>query len=885
MSRIFYIIVLILLCFLVSAWTQETVGHLEGHIHNDQGEAISSVNIVVTSPQLQGERGASTNNDGYFRILALPAGFYTVKISHIAHKSTIVQKLPIRLGKTTSLGDINLHSRVIELPEVEVSGERPIIDPQSTTIGANLQHQIIDQLPVQRNFRAVAELIPQANTSYYEHFGEAEQVNISGSTGQANAYYIDGVNATDGSIALGSTDLPYNFIQEIEIKTGGYQAEYGRSLGGIINVITPSGGNEFHGQVFGFFSNNKLGGDPKITLDGAVAEGFSSYDCGFSLGGPIIPDRLWFHTAYNPNFEQQKFRVPVLGVLRDSRVSHLFAGKLTWRAPGNTDIVLSLFGDPSFEHKNDALRHDYTIINKDVLARQLHNGGTNLSLQARRTFGQKLLLTAHISHISESKRSEAETEHGSLEPLFVDVVNGAISGGVGQESVYLPQRLAGKVSASLFLGKHDLKIGMEYEDNRLDGSIDRPRVVIRTADSTYQMQTYLSSGVVNNRVSSLFLQDSWQTMKRLRLNVGVRWDGQYFIGSARKLNQRITSQFQPRMGVIYQLGVLGSAKLFASYGRFYEQIPTLFSFVMHNTRIFKVGYYDHNPIVDPSGGDIWESSSSIQPEVKDLQGQFYDEFILGYERRIGNGFKIAIRGIYRTLGQAVDTGIEPETYDWIYGNPGRGNLDFFPKYSRTYRALEVFLQRSMGKRFNFITSYVLSRNHGNYTGLYNAETNKGLPNFSDMPSLEENIPNSEGLLPNDRTHVFKFSGSYRSDIGLTLGVSFLWQSGTPITELGSNPWLLFTFLSERGSVGRTPTIADLNFRLRYDFSNFAGKVFKPALVLDAFHVFNQRQAVRLDQTHYYLDNQENLISTNPNYLNPTDFFPARMIRVGMEINF
>ena len=117
---------------------QETTGQLEGHILDEQDKAISAVNIVVTSPRLQGERGTSTNKDGYFRLIALPPGLYMVKISHIAYHSTSVPKVPVRLGKTTSLGETHLQSRVIELPGVVVSGERPIIDPHSTTYWCQL---------------------------------------------------------------------------------------------------------------------------------------------------------------------------------------------------------------------------------------------------------------------------------------------------------------------------------------------------------------------------------------------------------------------------------------------------------------------------------------------------------------------------------------------------------------------------------------------------------------------------------------------------------------------------------------------------------------------------------------------------------------------------
>jgi hypothetical protein len=880
----------IFLCLLRTGWAQETTGHLAGRILDEQGQAISEANIIVTSPHLQGKRGAATNKEGHFRIIALSPGFYTVEISHIAYVPTTLQRVPVRLGKTTSLGEIHLHSRVLELPAVEVSGEKPIIDPVSTTTGANLQLEIIDTLPVDRNFRAIAELIPQANTSYYEDTdrGRNEQVNISGSTGPANAYFIDGVNTTDPYTASFSTNLPYNFIREIEIKTGGYEAEYGRSLGGIINVVTPAGSNEFHGQVFGFFTNNELGGRPRIGLQDADALGSSTYDFGLSLSGPIVHDRLWFHAAYNPNFERQQFRISGLGTLTDKQKSHLFAGKLTWRAPGNTDIIFSLFGDPSIAHLNQlplSSYPGYTFETEAALARRKEQGGVNVSLQARRVVGQNLLLATNLAYVSLRNKDVADTEFGRDNPLIVDHRTGIFSGGFNTMNDAKSSRFSAKISSSLFMENHELKIGIEYEDNFLDIVSHNPPLVIYS-DSLYLLLSFSAAGRVHNQVPTLFLQDSWQATRKLRLNAGLRWDGQYFIGADGKLAQRITNQFQPRVGVIYQPGELGTAKIFGSFGRFYEQIPTNLSNFVHTNNEFTLTFFDHNPFIDPSGGDILDISSAILPEVEDLQGQYFDEFILGYERAFGNGFKIAFRGIYRTLRQAVEDGVDPETNELVYGNPGRGRLDFFPKMKREYQAMEISLQRFTGGRFNFITSYVLSRNSGNYAGLYNADAGYASPNAGGRPDFQEQIPKSDGLLPNDRPHVFKFSGSYFMDMGLTIGASLIWQSGTPISELGTTLEEVAIFLSERGSVGRTPAIADLNLRLKYDLSNLSGMGFQPTLILDAFHLFNQRKAVRVDQTHSFgIDEGGNPVSLNPNYLNPAAFFPARLVRLGIEVNF
>ncbi|NIR48074.1 TonB-dependent receptor, partial [candidate division KSB1 bacterium] len=176
--------------------------------------------------------------------------------------------------------------------------------------------------------------------------------------------------------------------------------------------------------------------------------------------------------------------------------------------------------------------------------------------------------------------------------------------------------------------------------------------------------------------------------------------------------------------------------------------------------------------------------------------------------------------------------------------------------------------------------------HGNYTGLFNAEWGAGFANVSPVPDYVDQIPNSEGLLPNDRTHLFKFSGAYRSGIGLNVGASFIWQSGTPITELGRNGPLHPIFLSPRGTAGRTPAFVDLNLRFKYDLGKFIVGGFHSMLVMDIFNVLNQRKAATVNQTHYFgVDANSNPILPNPDYLRPLRFYPERNVRLGMQIEF
>ena len=150
------------------------------------------------------------------------------------------------------------------------------------------------------------------------------------------------------------------------------------------------------------------------------------------------------------------------------------------------------------------------------------------------------------------------------------------------------------------------------------------------------------------------------------------------------------------------------------------------------------------------------------------------------------------------------------------------------------------------------------------------------------------LVNATGLLPNDRTHVFKVFGSYNFDFGLSAGTSFILQSGTPLNAYGPVPpadQSNIIFHAERGSVGRTPTIWDWNIRLSYDFGPTLRTLTGFKLIVDLFHVLSMREAVMLNQHKYFSDDGEGNRTENTDYLLPEVYQAPMTIRLGIEIDF
>ena len=872
----------------VPALAQETTGRLEGRVLDAQGKPIADVNVSVTSPELQGGRGCLTTAQGRFVLLALPVGEYRVKLQHLAYQTQIHEGVHVRLGQTTTLGDVRLADKVIDQPEVQVTAERPLIDPTSTDMGAVLEARDYSTLPVERDYRSVAALLPQANLSFL-----GDPVNIAGSTGYEIRYMVDGVDVTDPFLSRTATSLPYNFVQEVEVRTGGYEAEYRSALGSTMNAITYSGGNEVKAQAFGYYTKNPPMADQRYAFKPDNG-GYAFYDIGAGLGGPILKDRLWYYLAYNPTITREQVEIPPLGPFKDRATTHSFAGKLTWRANARNTLVLSAVGDPTVR---DAVTSGWPVIgapayaaNPDPFLWDMRQGGVGISFEGRHLLRDDLLLRSSGSWATHFERQMPATARGATDLAVYDEGTGTSSGGTGGSTDNRGVVMIAGLTTTWRNDMHEAKAGVEYKETHYD--FDWPGYGLTiNADGSYDVGDSRAVGRVGTRLPSAFLQDSWRPVEGVRLSLGLRWDGLYIISSDGRVAQSILDQWQPRLGLVWQPDRAGKQKVSAACGRFYHDVALwpLFWYYNANTHWMVIQYAPgHDPRIDPSGAmdTLYFSPGKIQPEIDGLQGQYFDEFTLAYERQVAKGTKVGLRGIYRVLRQGLEDGMNPVTEEWWWGNPGRGELSDFPRARRDYRAIEITCEQRSSERLSFLASYVLSRTWGNYPGLFNSDFNFPVPNGNGSFDMLEETVNSGGVLPNDRTHVLKLSGSYRPGWGLTIGAVGVWESGTPLSEYGSGPWNTPIFLLPRGTSGRTPALWDLGLRVGYEPPLGASGRVHPKLTADFLHIGSQRTPVTYEQLRYRQgDSRTSQRDPNPRYGLPTQFQPPASVRVGFEVQF
>jgi outer membrane receptor protein involved in Fe transport len=297
------LIVLMLGWASVAAAQSSTTGAIQGTVSDAKtGEKLVGVTVLVSSTSLQGEQTAFTDENGFYKITPLPPGQYVVTFFYLKLK---LERAGVNVGvnRTTPVFQKLDASQAIGGEIVQIQDTAPAIDPNSTTQGVTIDKNYMRNVPVPgRTFEAT---LGAAAGSQNDGVG----VSFSGSSSLENQYYVDGVNTTGLTYGTVGSPVINDFIEEIEVITGGYNAEFGRATGGVVNVVTKSGSNEFKGSIFTTYQPGQLTFSAKETpqnstsIDVSADVGYVA-DIGFELGGPIIKDKLWFFVGVAPRISR-----------------------------------------------------------------------------------------------------------------------------------------------------------------------------------------------------------------------------------------------------------------------------------------------------------------------------------------------------------------------------------------------------------------------------------------------------------------------------------------------------------------------------------------------------------------------------------------------------
>lgn len=591
------------------AQTSET-GAITGKVTDSSGAAMPGVTVEVRSANLQGARTEVTDSNGNFRFSLLPPGAYKLT-ANLSGFNAVNSDVRVGLGKTSTL-EVTLSPVAGE--QITVTGAAPVVDVTTNQSGANITAETMQSLPIARNFVAAAQVAPGTST-------DATGTTVYGSTGAENNYIIDGLNTTGVETGLQGKRLNTEFVQEVEVITGGLSAEYGRMTGGVINAITKSGSNEFHGDVFGYdepsgiqAENNTAADRPATST--TVNETDKQLDYGADLGGYIMKDRLWFFGAYdrvNQTDVARRINVPLVipgygtipvGGGQDLDITRdLYAAKLSLALTASHMLNFSLFGDPS---SFDGVLPGYALAGPpSTWAGVEKTGGNDMVARYSGIFGANWTVNGSAGR---HKEKDVVTGEGTTigQVRNETVIPNVRSGGLGFIQNQHFTRDTGKLDIAAFYGSHQIKFGGDLENleavnqniytggdrvrARCRGGVPASTGVCDPANIYYTHEGYVGgtttdptqvNGLVipsliaspKTKNSALYLQDAWKILPNFTLNAGVRWEqqevGNREGGTAFKLDDNIA----PRLGLIFDVLNNGRSKLYANYGRFYEAIP------------------------------------------------------------------------------------------------------------------------------------------------------------------------------------------------------------------------------------------------------------------------------------------------------------------------
>jgi hypothetical protein len=327
--RSFIFVLLSLALFSGILLAQVPTGKIIGTVTDNEGSPLPGVTVGATSPKLVGKASAITDVNGVYRLLVLPPGTYKITFALQGFNTVIREDIVLTLEQTLTVNVSMTPGKIEE--EITVTGKVPLIDVKSTIKGMNLTKEMFELLPKGRNFDTLITAIPGVNNEPY-----LGGISVDGASGGENMFYVDGMDISHLDSGIRGQSAVFEFVEEVQIKASGYQAEFGGSMGGVVNVISRSGGNEFHGELTGYYSGSMLTTKERDTqrlslYDVTKAEyvnyedlygkdKYNSYEVGFNFGGYILKNKLWFFGSFLPRFDDTTRHVHWIpeGVAADS---------------------------------------------------------------------------------------------------------------------------------------------------------------------------------------------------------------------------------------------------------------------------------------------------------------------------------------------------------------------------------------------------------------------------------------------------------------------------------------------------------------------------------------------------------------------------------------
>ncbi len=710
----------------------KTTGSIRGTVKDATGGVLPGVTVTVSSPGLVGTRTAVTAGDGTYDFPSLAIGIYKVDAMLAGFAQSAIQNLELNAGATLK-ADFSLKTGGLS-ETVTVEGTS-IIDVVSVDRTKDISAETFNALPKGRSWESIVEIAPSVNT---EDLNRTKGISFQGASVHENVYIVDGVDSTETAFASQGQDIVFEFLDNIQVKSGFLGAEYGGALGGVVNMQTKSGSNALKGGLTFQYSGSKLTGDSRRRLrsDGVYIQDPKDesrvLDFGGFVGGPVKKDKLWFFAGFMPQSTDVSRTVnylaagavPAKTVTVDGTTRRPFASaKLTWRAAQDLTVNASyqysprkdLGRLPSFDLTDDR--------NSDFAALGTERNRSTYALNADWVASPRVFVNGFVGYYTQRGGSlgvpvgdrfrcvtSNRTIPGVPEALLCDANYQTLLDNnptLRDEN----DRVSMGSSANFNFkaaGTHSLKVGIQYAlpksttENLLTGERadlhwNLSQIGIRGQYGFWRNISISNKGASKSKNAAAFIQDQW-TKNRFTFNLGVRFENELDIPlkSAtdtvdRDIKFGWSEKIAPRLGVAWDVKGDSSWRIYANAGYFYDTLKQTATQLLFGSRVFRFDYYRLDTLNWRSLGKAAAAAAGAPFFVLDFSGSpVYvprdtkptrsDEFALGSDYQLGKTWALSAQYIHRALQNAIeDFTVTPITVDGIpyrtiIGNPGQGIL-------------------------------------------------------------------------------------------------------------------------------------------------------------------------------------------------------------------
>jgi len=785
------------------------VGTIEGVIMDADGVPLPGATVSIESDNLQGTRMVVTNAEGKYRFVRIPPGRYTIKAEMDGYQTVLQTEIRVSLGTETVVEIEMPPSKVAE--EVTVVAQAPVIDVTTTQVGASFESEQLERLPTTRSYQDLFNFVPGVQGRTDTQYGGAGDGNPStrGEGQVGNNFLIDGISARDPETNGYGHNINYDAIEEIQILTDGFAAEYGRATGLVANVITKSGGNNVEGSVLSTFLI-PTDGSQSYNVDGSergTTEN-SFFQPVANIGGPIVQDKLWYFGSLEYYDATASFNAPAgetnYGYDRDYETLSPFL-KGTWSINENHSINASWIGQ-----RADIANRDSFDTSPDAQRDETKNMD-HISATYRGILTPDSFLELKFGSTTVDREIIPRIEGASEYAEYFDRGTSASYGGASTYSYDTTQydyKLHYTHYVDDFFGDHSFKAGVEYLEadkfevwllpgNGYDYTFYNG--VPESLDVRFQQE-----GDPNDNTGTVaFIQDTWDAMENLTLNLGLRYE-QLSMKNNNGDEYFDIDSIAPRVGAVWDItkDSVNVAKVF--YGRFYDFTGLNISWVMNSSSTSSYHNYLWNPDgngqwTDPysgstfngtwdynftQGGNEGEPLFPLDGFDPNLKPHHTDKFIAGYERKLTDTQAMGLRYIHGETRDLIED-VVLESGDWLVTNPDLKRRD--------YDGVELTYHKAMSNNFMVFGSYTWSQSRG---------TNPGQGEWGDSGGSSDTIgvfmdadPNAPpddtwyglgniyddagwyGYLPDDIRHHVKLNGLYRAPWDIDIGLAFEYSSG------------------------------------------------------------------------------------------------------------